>query len=359
MTSPPVTEAGLRAVIGRLQDPALGRTLDELQMLAMVEVSAGRANVAVELPTPAYPGRERLSERISSAVHAEFGPQVPLMVQFRSVVRGLQSGGTLGLRVQNILAVGSGKGGVGKSTIAAALAYGLRHFGARVGLMDADVYGPSIPHLVGAKGQPAIKGVPTPDGRMVERMVPIDAHGVAVMSMGFMVPADQAVVWRGPMLHKALMQFLSQTDWGELDYLIIDMPPGTGDVALTLSQAVGLAGAVVVCTPQQVALLDAVKAIAMFRQVKIPVLGMVENMSGEIFGRGGAQAKARELQVPFLGEVPAIAAIRELGDAGRIADLFAADSPAREPLEHVCQQTALEMVRQLQHQPSLPQLEIL
>ena len=186
-----------------------------------------------------------------------------------------------------------------------------------------------------------------------------DSGGVQVMSMGFMVPAEQAVIWRGPMLHKALTQMLAQTDWGELDYLIIDMPPGTGDVPLSLSQSVGMSGAVVVCTPQEVALLDAVKAIAMFRQVKIPVLGIVENMSGDIFGRGGAKAKAAEMNVPFLGEVPAIATIREKGDAGQIGSLFDEDSPACDPLLHVTQQMAIQVAKQLLEQPSMPELQIL
>ncbi len=352
------TPDAVQNLLQSLTDPELGRTLGELKMIRQVDVQGGAVGVEIELPTPAYPRPERIVEAVQSAVQKQF-PAAAVDVKVSSVVKGKGAGGTVGLRVQNIIAVGSGKGGVGKSTIAAAIAYGLQQCGARVGLMDADVYGPSIPHLCGAKGQPAVEQMPAGDGRMVERMVPIEAAGLKLMSMGFMVPPEQAVIWRGPMLHKALMQFLAQTAWGELDYLIIDMPPGTGDVALSLSQTVGLAGAVVVCTPQQVALLDAVKAIAMFRQVKIPVLGMVENMSGEIFGRGGTQAKAAEMQVPFLGEVPAIAAIRELGDAGRIADLFAADSPAREPLLHVAQQTAVEVARQFLQASAMPQLEIL
>ena len=190
-----------------------------------------------------------------------------------------------------MIAVGSGKGGVGKSTIAASLAVGLKRAGCKVGLMDADVYGPSIPHLLGIQGQPEM---------IDDKIKPIVMDGMPVMSMGFVIRRDQAVVWRGPMLHGAITQFLRDTDWGNLDYLIIDMPPGTGDVALTLSQLLPLTGAVVVCTPQDVALLDAVKAIAMFRMVNIPVLGMIENMSGfvcpdcqqryDIFGSGGAAA---------------------------------------------------------------------
>lgn len=357
--SQPINQSAVEEAVGAVIDPELGRSLAELKMVQQVEVSGSDVRITIELPTPAYPDELRIAQAVQDAASKADPDLQEATVCFEVKTRGKQSGSNIGLRVQNIIAVGSGKGGVGKSTVAASLAYGLKHFGATVGLMDADVYGPSIPHLVGVSGQPAIKEVPTPDGRTVERMVPNDAGGVKVMSMGFMVPPEQAVIWRGPMLHKALMQFLAQTDWGELDYLIIDMPPGTGDVALTLSQAVGLSGAVVVCTPQQVALLDAVKAIGMFRQVKIPVLGMVENMSGDIFGRGGAAKKAAEMGVPFLGEVPAIADIREKGDAGQIAAVYDETSAAREPLLHVCQRTAIEVAKQVLDQPSMPQLEIL
>ncbi len=193
-----------------------------------------------------------------------------MQIQLAVHSRPPQKLGELGLTAKSVIAVGSGKGGVGKSTIAACLALGLKRAGAIVGLMDADIYGPSIPHLLGAKGQPQ-------NGE--HGIEPLEAAGLRIMSMGFLIPPDRAVIWRGPMLHGAITQFLGQTNWGDLDYLIIDMPPGTGDIALTLSQKVPMTGAVVVCTPQDLALLDAVKAIAMFRQVQIPVLGMVENMS--------------------------------------------------------------------------------
>ena len=174
-----------------------------------------------------------------------------------------------------------------------------------------------------------------------------------------MISAEQAVVWRGPMLHKLLTQFFQQTEWGELDYLIVDLPPGTGDVSLTLSQMLQLAGAVVVCTPQKVALLDAVKAISMFGQVKIPVLGIVENMSGELFGRGGARTQATTSNVPFLGEIPSDPQIRILGDEGRIADVFGEDCPARDDLRRVCQNIAMQVARSILVAPQLPQLEVL
>ena len=354
-----MSEEQVRAALNEIVDPELGKSIVSSRMLKDITVGDGTARVEIGLPTPAYPGVERIGTAVREAIEGKVSGISAVEVSYSSAVLGKESGGNIGLRVKNIIAVGSGKGGVGKSTIAAALAYGLKHFGARVGLMDADVYGPSIPHLVGAVGQPVIKPMQTPDGRTIERMEAIEADGIPVMSMGFMVPTEQAVIWRGPMLHKALTQFLSQTDWGELDYLVIDMPPGTGDVAITLSQTVGLAGAVVVCTPQQVALLDAIKAINMYNTVKIPILGMVENMSGEIFGQGGARTKAEELGVPFLGDVPSDASIRIRGDEGKISALFSDDTPTRESLLHVCQRTAIEVARQVSDASPMPSLDIL
>lgn len=342
-------DAVLKSAVESVVEPYTGQTLATLKMVK--SVSAGR--VEIGLPTPAYQKQAELA----AAVHAAVGDAVE--VEFRTETTGKSAGRKIGLHVKNIIAVGSGKGGVGKSTVAASLACGLRHFGARVGLMDADVYGPSIPHLVGAKGQPEVRQYQTNDGRTIERIQPIEVDGLKLMSMGFMVGEDQAVIWRGPMLHKALSQFLQQSDWGELDYLVIDMPPGTGDVALTLSQMVPLSGAVVVCTPQQVALLDAVKAVSMFRTVKIPVLGMVENMSGEIFGRGGAKAKAESLGIPFLGELSANALIREEGDAGQIGRLFAKDNAARPALLDICCQAAMRVAADAAQTPAMPTLEIL
>jgi ATP-binding protein involved in chromosome partitioning len=258
-----------------------------------------------------------------------------------------------------VIAVGSGKGGVGKSTIAASLAYGLKNAGAHVGLMDADVYGPSIPHLLGVNRRPQL---------VDNRLEPIEKDGIRVMSMGFLVPAGEAVVWRGPMLHGAITQFLRDTEWGALDYLVIDMPPGTGDIALTLSQLLPLTGAVVVCTPQDVALLDAVKAIAMFRKVHIPMLGMVENMSYflcpdcgkryDIFGSGGAKRRAAELDVPFLGEVPIQIGIRRRGDAGETADNFRDGTTARF-FEAICTRLVRQISTSHKAEPPLPSLSVL
>jgi ATP-binding protein involved in chromosome partitioning len=250
-----------------------------------------------------------------------------------------------------VVAVGSGKGGVGKSTIAASLAYGLKNAGAKVGLMDADVYGPSIPHLLGVNERPTLV-----DGRLQ----PVTKDGLRVMSMGFLVPPGEAVVWRGPMLHGAITQFLRDTEWGDLDYLVIDMPPGTGDIALTLSQLLPLSGAVVVCTPQDVALLDAVKAIAMFRKVNIPLLGMVENMSKryDIFGCGGAKRRAAELDVPFLGDVPINIAIRERGDAGQTSGNFE-DASTASHFQAICLRLVRELSASHKASPPMPSLSVL
>ncbi len=357
-----MNSAEIRSLLSLIQDPEFGRSFGELGILKSVEVGAdGAAQVELELLTPAYPNRGRLAEAVQAAVKAKYPSSPTANVTFSWRVRGKDSGGKIGLRVKNVIAVGSGKGGVGKSTTAAILAYGLKNYGAKVGLMDADVYGPSIPLLCGAQnaGQPAMVEHRTPDGQVIPRIQPIEKDGLKLLSIGFLIREDQAVVWRGPMLHKLLTQFLAQTDWGDLDYLIIDLPPGTGDVSLTLSQLLGLAGAVVVCTPQKVALIDAVKALSMFDQVKIPVLGIVENMTGEIFGRGGAKAQAEKSNIPFLGEVPIEANIRVLGDDGRIGDVFNEESVVREPLLKLCQNVAMQVAKSLIEAPELPTLEIL
>lgn len=349
----------IRALASQVIDPELGKTLADLQMITDVQVNDTAVVVQINLPTPLYPDPDRIKQLVTEKVTPALEAGQTLEVPIEASVRGKDSGGRIGLKVHNVIAVGSGKGGVGKSTVAAALACGLHSFGCKVGLMDADVYGPSIPHMLGASGQPAASEHVSGDGKKFARMAPIDVDGLKLMSMGFFIEEGQSVVWRGPMLHKALTQFLKDTDWGELDYLIIDLPPGTGDVSLTLSQQVGLAGAVIVCTPQQVALLDAVKAVDMYQKVNVPVLGMVENMSGEIFGRGGAQKVAEELKLPFLGDVPIDATIREYGDAGKMMDLLKDDSPARDALRTVCQNVAMQVARNLTETPAAPVLEIL
>ena len=358
MSTPPELTS-LRAKVAAVNDPIFGRSLGQLKFLKAVEQTEHQFQIEVELPTPAYPEVQRklLAERIQQAAQSLGGK--PVDVKFSAVVRGKDAGGRVGLSVKNIIAVGSGKGGVGKSTVAACLAFGLQQFGAKVGLLDADVYGPSIPHMTGTSGAPGIVERTTPAGDLQQRMVPLERGDVQLMSMGFLIKPEQAVIWRGPMLHKALTQFLQQTEWSELDYLIIDLPPGTGDVSLTLSQLLGLSGAVVVCTPQKVAQIDAVKAIAMYRQLHIPLLGVVENMSGGVFGQGGARQMAEQYSTPFLGEVPIEASIREFGDEGRINALYTSDSSSREPLLAVCRNVALEVAREVLKPGGGPSLQIL
>lgn len=356
MTNSPMTAEQYKTILGDLRDPLFEVSLSSSRMLKSVSVDGKTVQVAIDLPTPAYTLKQELADRITTAVESQTAEVDEVQVEFAVNIRGKQTGGTIGLKVKNVIAVGSGKGGVGKSSMAAAIAYGLRELGAKVGLMDADVYGPSIPHMLNVSGQPDAKQV----NDQVMRIMPMTAAGdMKVMSIGFFVKPEQAVVWRGPMLHKTLTQFLRDVEWGELDYLIIDLPPGTGDVSLTLSQLLGLAGAVIVCTPQQVALLDAVKAHSMFEQVRIPVLGMIENMSGEIFGQGGAKDKAAELGVPFLGEVPMESQIRIKGDEGTVSEWFAEGSPTREPLLAVTTELANQLARTLLTTNEMPTLEIL
>src|SRR5262245_13567720 len=270
-------------------------------------------------------------------------------------------GGASGLK--HVFAVGSGKGGVGKSTIAASIAYGLLQRGAKVGLMDADVYGPSVPHLLGVRGKPATTEV---EGQ--QRIIPIEKDGLKLISMGFLIEEGRAVIWRGPMLHGMMQQFIRNVSWGELDYLVIDLPPTTGDVPLSLSQLFPLAGAVIVCTPQDVALIDAIRAINMFRQLRVPILGLVENMShfdcphcgrrSEIFGHGGAQAAAAREGIPFLGEVPLNLQTRINGDLGKLPENFSPDNPIRPYLLHVVDELVKQIELQSASAPEMPTIQL-
>ncbi|MCK6482540.1 MAG: Mrp/NBP35 family ATP-binding protein [Phycisphaerae bacterium] len=320
---PSVTKEQVLEALRRVNDPELHRDLVSLNMIKNVAVCDGLVRVHVELTTPACP----LKDQIGKDVHREVGGVVGVKqveIEWSSQVRAHAALQVHLPGVKNVIAIGAGKGGVGKSTIAVMVAYGLERMGARVGLLDADVYGPSIPKMVGLEGaRPNVRG---------EKIVPIDADGVRVMSTGLLVNSEEALVLRGPMLAGILKQFLGQVDWGELDYLIVDLPPGTGDIPLTLAQSIPMTGAVVVCTPQQVALLDALKALRMYQKLNVPILGIVENMSYFIapdtgreydwFGRGGAAAAAEKVGVPFLGEIPINIAIRVSGDAGAPEDLF-------------------------------------
>lgn len=311
----------LAAAIADVRDPETGRPISKTNQIGDIQVDSSSVVCTIKLSTHSWPLRAVVASQVEDRLRAAAPDKQRFEVKFEELDRPPAPLGQIGMSVKSVIAVGSGKGGVGKSTIAASIALTLLKAGAKVGLMDADVYGPSVPHLLGLSGRPEVQN---------GKVQPIFFERMPVMSMGFLVEPDQAVIWRGPMLHGAISQFLRDTYWGPLDYLIIDMPPGTGDIALTLSQMIPLAGAVVVCTPQQVALLDAVKAVAMFRKTNIPILGMVENMSGficpdngkryDIFGHGGARLKAEELGVPFLGEVPLNIQLRSESDTGNLSD---------------------------------------
>ena len=355
-----ITQGAVEAVLAEFKDPETGRSAKQLGQFRDVHVTGDTISLTLELTTHSKPLWSDSRENLTQLLNSRF-PTASVKIELAEHVRPPEKIGQIGLTAKSVIAVGSGKGGVGKSTVAASLALGLKRSGCKVGLMDADVYGPSIPHLLGLgdAGRPEVVN---------QKIQPVMFEGMPVISMGFLVPPGEAVVWRGPMLHGAITQFLRDTAWGDLDYLIIDMPPGTGDIALTLSQMLPLTGAVVVCTPQEVALLDAVKAIAMFRKVNIPILGMVENMSGflcpdngkryDIFGSGGARLKAEELAVPFLGEVPITISIRENGDAGLTANNFA-DPQSAPYFERIVYKLVKNIADDLSVKPMQPSLPVL
>ncbi len=359
MTTPVLDRPTLRAALADFKDPETGRSIHDFEQVIFDDIASDRVKLTLRLATHSAPIWNETRDALVERVRTRFPQLKQIDVNVVKLDRPAQPIGQIGLTAKSVIAVGSGKGGVGKSTIATSIALGLKRAGCSVGLMDADVYGPSVPHLLGLDGQQPGMSMP---------IEPVKFEGMPVMSIGFFVPPDQAIIWRGPKLHGAVTQFLRDTHWGNLDYLIIDMPPGTGDVALTLSQLLPLSGCVVVCTPQEVALLDAVKAISMFRTVNIPILGMVENMSGflcpdngkvyEIFGKGGARQKAEELKIPFLGDVPITMSIREHGDAGTTNQNFG-DPQAAPYLEKICATLVRNMAQQVAVAPPMPSLPVL
>ena len=362
MTTTP-TPAAVEAVLADVADPETGRPLTPMGQIVSVAADPAAIAVTIGLTTHSAIRWSVTRARIEELIRAKFPQVATVSVAVVPHDRPPTKLGQIGLEAKSVIAVGSGKGGVGKSTIATSIAIGLARAGSRTGLLDADVYGPSVPHLLGLSGRPQVD-----NGKILPMTLDVGGNPLPVMSMGFLVPPGEAVVWRGPMLHGAITQMLRDTLWGPLDYLVIDMPPGTGDIALTLSQALPLSGAVVVCTPQDVALLDATKAIAMFRKVNIPLLGMVENMSFflcpdtqkryDIFGTGGAKRTARELDIPFLGEVPLQIPIREHGDAGKTAANY--DDPASRPyLEAICERLVGNLAAAAVARPPMPSLPVL
>ncbi len=355
------TPETIRQCIADYPDPETGRGIESMGQILDIHMDEDDARITLGLASHSMPIAAEFREAILTRISARH-PGLVASVDIAPHARPPARLGQLALRIKSVILVGSGKGGVGKSTVAAGVALTLRRMGAAVGLMDADVYGPSIPQLLGLAGRPAIN-----EQKKIE---PIRlGDDFPVMSMGFLIEKDQAVIWRGPMLHGSITQFLGDTNWGELDYLIIDMPPGTGDVALTLAQAVPIAGAIIVCTPQEVALLDAIKAVSMFRKVDIPILGMVENMSGflcpdsgktyDIFGSGGTRDKAQELDVPFLGTLPIDISLRVAGDEGKLADVIAQDERARAPFDAIARALVRGLASKRAVQGTRPQLPTL
>lgn len=310
-----LTEAAVADALATVQDPELHQDLVTLGMVERVAIDGGVVHVRIQLTTPACPMRDRIEDDVRAAVAAVAGVE-RVEVAFGAEVRGTPQEALPG--VKHVIAVGSGKGGVGKSTMAANLAASLALDGAAVGLLDADIYGPSQSKMFGVEG----KRLMADDAK---RMVPLKNHGVKLVSIANLVEDGQALTWRGPILHGTLTQLLQQTLWGDLDYLIVDLPPGTGDVQLSLAQLVTLTGMVLVTTPQDVALLDVKRAYTMARKTHVPVLGVIENMSyyqlpdgtrDQIFGEGGAEAFAARERLPLLGQIPITRALRESGDGG-------------------------------------------
>jgi len=325
-----LTEDGLSAALARVNDPLFDKDVKTLGYITLAEVSGTKAKIVLQLPTPAHPHRAELESAVRKAA-AEAGAtdvQLDVTAEVTQRIAAGKGGGRLA-GVKNIIAVAAGKGGVGKSTVSTNLALALRGYGASVGLLDADIYGPSVPTMLGEPEIPA-------GNKAGNQITPAVHFGVKVISVGFFVERDGAVVWRGPMIHKLLQQFVEDVEWGELDYLVIDLPPGTGDAQLSLSQLIPVGGAVIVTTPQEVALIDVVKAISMFKKVEIPILGIVENMSyykcpacghhDEIFSHGGGKSLAAEIGVPLLAELPLHQQVRHGGDAGRPVVIGAPES---------------------------------
>jgi ATP-binding protein involved in chromosome partitioning len=324
-----MTESDILHALSNVQEPDLGKDIVTLNMVKDIKINNDEVSFTVVLTTPACPLKDMIKTACVNAIKLLVNKQAKVSVNFTSnTSTNRKDTKQLLPGVRNIIAVVSGKGGVGKSTVAANLALAFAAGGAKVGLMDADIYGPSVPMMFGVRGErPMMKDV---NGKGM--IIPLEQYGIKLMSIGLLVDEKNAVVWRGPMASSAIKQFMTDVDWGELDYLVIDMPPGTGDIHLTLVQSVPVTGVVIVTTPQNVALADAKKGIAMFgqAQVNVPIIGIVENMAYftpaelpnnkyYIFGKDGGKRLAEEYDIPFLGHIPLVQSIREGGDVGKPA----------------------------------------
>jgi ATP-binding protein involved in chromosome partitioning len=352
-----VEPAGVLDALKIVQDPDLHRDIVSLGFIKDLSINSGRVSFTIELTTPACPVKDQMRDQARAAVMGLPGV-TDVDVRMSARVREAMAGD--GTRasipgVKNIIAVGAGKGGVGKTTVAVNLALALARSGSKVGMIDGDIYGPNVPIMLGLKTQL------TTDG---QKILPAERYGLQVVSMGFMTTDDAPIIWRGPMLHGALQQFFREVRWAELDYLVVDMPPGTGDVALTLSQTVPVAGAIIVTTPQVVSLADSRRAAAMYRKLNIPTLGIVENMSyfvcrncsheADIVGHGGGEQMAAELKIPFLGRVPIYQPIREGGDTGVPVLISEPDSPASQAFTAAAERMAAQVSIASYNRPTIP-----
>ncbi|MEW6239828.1 MAG: Mrp/NBP35 family ATP-binding protein [Chloroflexota bacterium] len=335
-----ITQESVLAALSKVQEPELHKDLVTLNMIRNLEIDGGRVSFTVMLTTPACPLRSQIEKEARAAVMTVAGVESVEVKLDSDVPNDGRMRGLVNMPIRNAVAVGSGKGGVGKSTVAVNVAVALAQTGARVGLMDADIYGPNIPTMLG------IEKLPTPKEN---KMVPALAYDVKVISMGLLVKPGQPLIWRGPMLNSAIRQFLGDVEWGELDYLIVDLPPGTGDAALSLAQALPLSGAIIVTLPQLVSLEDASRGLMMFKQLEVPILGVIENMSYldlpdgtrmDIFGSGGGEQLAQATQTPFLGKIPIDPTVREGGDSGKPIVVVKPDSSAAKALREVAEKVA-------------------
>ena len=335
-----LTKEAILQALSTVQEPDLGQDLVTLNMIRNLEIDANKVSFTVMLTTPACPFRAKIERDAKAAVLALDGVQDVEVQMDSDVPNDGRMRGLVKTPIRNAIAVGSGKGGVGKSTVAVNLAVALAQSGARVGLMDADIYGPNVPTMLG------ITRLPPPQG---QRLIPAIAYDIKVISMGLLVEPGQPLIWRGPMLNSAIRQFLGDVEWGELDYLIIDLPPGTGDASLSLAQALPLSGAVIVTLPQLVSLEDASRGLNMFKKLDVPILGIIENMSYlelpdgsrmDVFGGGGGEQLAVGTQTPFLGQVPMDPNVRIGGDSGKPILVSHPESPVANALREIAENLA-------------------
>lgn len=338
-----ITKEAVLKALSTVEEPDLNKDLVTLNMVHNLEIQDGTVSFTIMLTTPACPFRAKLERDSKEAVMAIEGVKTVIVKMDSDVPNDGRMRGLVKMPIRNAIAVGSGKGGVGKSTISVNIAVSLAQSGARVGLMDADIYGPNVPTMLG------IERLPPPQG---QRLIPAVAYGIKVISMGLLVKPGQPLIWRGPMLNSAIRQFLGDVEWGELDYLIIDLPPGTGDASLSLAQALPLSGAVIVTLPQLVSLEDASRGLNMFKTLEVPILGIIENMSYldlpdgtrmDIFGSGGGEQLAQATDTPFLGKVPIDQNVRIGGDSGKPIVVSHPDSAVAKSLREIVESLAAKV----------------